>query len=212
MEPVIIYDNYEISGCRRKDDKTDPHLLGDTVVRCEDEDAVIWTIYGHIDGQAVEAIGHFPDRKTAENVYQRIVGEPFAASCQAGGRLKLMHAAPRLLQACQMIVDHWKHGDLDLAARACNDAVAAAMEPCPPWASADFDIAVVLERKRQIASIWSIEDVQDVRPDLTDQQAWEVLEATDHYHDVNSGICWNVLSCHAELLFGEAPETDDEKD
>jgi hypothetical protein len=70
----------------------------------------------------------------------------------------------------------------------------------------DIHIHDVLADRRQIAAIWSIEDVQEVRPDLTDDQCWEVLQATRRYHDATIGINWDVLSCHADMLFGLAPE------
>jgi hypothetical protein len=70
----------------------------------------------------------------------------------------------------------------------------------------ETDIHAVLAARRQIAAIWSIEDVQEVRPDLTEGQCWEVLEATWRYHDATIGINWDVLGCHADLLFGFAPE------
>ena len=211
METITVYDNYEISGCRRLNATGQPDPTGHTVLPCNDDEADVWRLYGHSDGMGVEAIGDFTRREAAEEAYQRIVGEPFVGSCQAGGRLKLMHAAPRLLAACQMVVDRWEHGDLAEAAKACVDAVDAATSPSPPWASADFDVGALLDRRRQIASIWCIEDVQEVRPDLTDQEAWEVLKAADHYHDATIGINWEVLSSHAELLFGEPLDTDEEE-
>jgi hypothetical protein len=67
----------------------------------------------------------------------------------------------------------------------------------------------LLEYRRQIAMRWSIEDVQEIRPDLDDDQAWEVLKAADRYHDASNGIHWDVLACHADMLFGEAPEADE---
>lgn len=48
---------------------------------------------------------------------------------------------------------------------------------------------------------WSPEDVLAIRPDLTEEQAAEVLAAADHHHDANIGINWGVLQTHAEWLF-----------
>jgi hypothetical protein len=73
----------------------------------------------------------------------------------------------------------------------------------------EIDIDAVLATRRQIAAIWSIEDVQEVRPDLTEEQCWEVLQAVRD-HDATIGINWEVLSCHAEMLFGSAPEGTDQ--
>jgi hypothetical protein len=70
----------------------------------------------------------------------------------------------------------------------------------------EIDIDAVLAARHQIAAIWSIQDVQEVRPDLTEEQCWEVLQATRRYHDATIGINWDVLGCHADLLFGDAPK------
>ncbi len=71
-----------------------------------------------------------------------------------------------------------------------------------------FTIHEFLAGRREIAVIWGIDDVQAVRPDLTDDQAWEVLQAVDRRHDAEHGICWDTLTCIAEDLFGPAPEAD----
>jgi len=53
----------------------------------------------------------------------------------------------------------------------------------------------------QIAIIWSINDVQGVRPDLTDEQAFDVLQAVERRHDTTIGITWDTLEIQADLLF-----------
>jgi hypothetical protein len=45
---------------------------------------------------------------------------------------KLRDTAPSLLQACRMVIEHWEHGDLAEAARACADAVTEAVDEAPP--------------------------------------------------------------------------------
>jgi hypothetical protein len=92
---------------------------------------------------------------------------------------------------------------LDAAQAAIADAEAAGITP----ASAEINVHAYLAERRQIASIWHIEDVQSVRPDLTDGQAWKVLQSARRNHDANTGINWDVLECHADMLFGPAPET-----
>ena len=74
---------------------------------------------------------------------------------------------------------------------------------------AGIDVHALLAPRRQIASIWSIGDVQEVRPDLTDDQAWEVLQQVERAHDATIGINWDVLSCHADMLHGDAPESNE---
>jgi len=57
-----------------------------------------------------------------------------------------------------------------------------------------------------IAAAWHIDDVREVRPDLTDKQCMEVLIECDRRHDAEIGINWDVLRCHADELFPEPEE------
>ena len=81
--------------------------------------------------------------------------------------------------------------------------------------SADIDEKVdaliddLLEARRQVAIRWSIEDVQEVRSDLNDDQAWVVLRQARQQHDADAGINWTVLEGVAEGLFGLAPDSDE---
>jgi hypothetical protein len=54
---------------------------------------------------------------------------------------------------------------------------------------------------RQIAIIWSIEDVQEVRPDLSDEKAVEVLHTVKRHHDACEGVNWHTLYGVAENLY-----------
>ena len=56
-----------------------------------------------------------------------------------------------------------------------------------------------------LASWWSIDDVQGERPDLTDEQAREVLDMIDRRHDANNGINWQFIRDIAEIVY-EEPE------
>ncbi len=60
-----------------------------------------------------------------------------------------------------------------------------------------------------LSSWWSTQDIQDERPDLTDEQAREVLEMLDRRHDANIGINWEVIRIVAGMLFDE-PEDEEE--
>jgi hypothetical protein len=124
-------------------------------------------------------------------------------------------AAPKLLAACRM-AENYLADDLDeddetemrIFKALCDaraEANAAGITPAP----AAPDIDALLAERRQIAAIWSVEDVQQVRPDLTEDQCWEVLRQVDRRHDAEVGINWIVLECHADDLFGSAPETDE---
>jgi hypothetical protein len=63
----------------------------------------------------------------------------------------------------------------------------------------DASLKILAERKC-IAILWSTEDVQSVRPDLDEEQAWEVLQACKRHHDACVGINWDVLECVAASL------------
>lgn len=62
-------------------------------------------------------------------------------------------------------------------------------------------IRTMLKQRFQIAVIWGIEDVQEMRPDLNDGQSWEVLQQCDNEHDRNSGITWDSLARIADEMF-----------
>lgn len=69
-----------------------------------------------------------------------------------------------------------------------------------------IDIQEALNANRQIAIIWSIEDVKDRRPDLSDDQAWQVLQSCQRQHDCNFGLTWETLDSAADMLFGSGNE------
>ena len=60
---------------------------------------------------------------------------------------------------------------------------------------------------RQITIHWGVEDVLSIRPDLSEDQALDVLEATEKNHDCSIGINWDIIEGHASNLF---PETKKE--
>jgi hypothetical protein len=133
MKAQSVYDNYEISGCCRHDD----HEGRTFIETCDDDEAHFWTLYGHIDGQGVEAIGNFTSRAAAEQVYYRITGQPFTASYEASPRLRLMHAAPNLLAALQTafnyMADDLDEGDATemRVFGVIRAAIAGATDACP---------------------------------------------------------------------------------
>jgi hypothetical protein len=65
----------------------------------------------------------------------------------------------------------------------------------------EIDIHAVLAERKQIAVVWDMVDVQTVRPHLTDDQAWEVLQQVGNIHDAESGISWVTLETVADDLF-----------
>ncbi len=48
---------------------------------------------------------------------------------------------------------------------------------------------------------WHIDDVLSVRPDLTNDQARQVLASLKHGHDANIGINWEVIEIVADIEF-----------
>lgn len=54
---------------------------------------------------------------------------------------------------------------------------------------------------REINITWCIEDVQEERPDLSDEQASEVLQEVLDRHDANIGINWDFINHIAQHLF-----------
>jgi hypothetical protein len=75
-------------------------------------------------------------------------------------------------------------------------------------AKSNFDLQQHLAANREIALIWEIADVQQVRPDLSDDQCWEVLQQVFHEHDADLGVSWTTLLCKADELFGHAGQTE----
>lgn len=73
----------------------------------------------------------------------------------------------------------------------------------------EIDLDDYLTQRRQIAAVWSVEDVLEIRPDLTEDQCWLVLQEMKQQHDAELGITWSNLECIAETLFGSAPDEDD---
>lgn len=59
----------------------------------------------------------------------------------------------------------------------------------------------LLARRQRIAVIWQTDDVLEIRPDLTSDQAWQVLQHVRDAHDANDGICWFTLDAAAAWLF-----------
>lgn len=120
-----VYDNYEISPCRRYEEPDSPGKF--YFEGCEPHEADVWTLYGHITGEGVQAIGDFATRDSAEEVYFRITGQPYTSSFEADTRLRVMHAGPKLLDAAEAA---WRRAanHEKLTIEECNALCAAIIE------------------------------------------------------------------------------------
>jgi len=65
---------------------------------------------------------------------------------------------------------------------------------------------------REIAIIWSVDDVNDARPELTDEQKMHVLEEVSDHHDASWGVTWDTLKDTADILYPKNSEEDEEED
>ena len=87
----------------------------------------------------------------------------------------------------------------------------------------EIKVSLILERKslsssntanrfnpeRQIAIIWSIEDVQTIREDLSDEQAMKVLLEVKRTHDADAGVHWDTLRFWADELYPQNERTQE---
>lgn len=67
-----------------------------------------------------------------------------------------------------------------------------------------FEIGIP-DPEYQVGIVWSIDDVQEVRPDLTDGQALQVLRFVKDEHDAEFGINWDTLRAMANTMYGLEP-------
>ena len=62
-------------------------------------------------------------------------------------------------------------------------------------------MATFYEETGTIVDEWHVDDVLNQRPDLTEDQACEVLALIAHNFDANIGINWDVIDSAAHYLF-----------
>lgn len=72
----------------------------------------------------------------------------------------------------------------------------------------EFDLHDHLELHHEVAAVWGIEDVRCVRPDLTEDQAWDVLKECQRVYDCNHRFNWLFIDSVAESLFPETSSPD----
>jgi hypothetical protein len=69
-----------------------------------------------------------------------------------------------------------------------------------------LELKRLLDQQRQVAVIWEVDDVLVLRPELTDDEAWAVLQYAHQYHDAGIGLNWESIESAAESLFGPEPQ------
>jgi hypothetical protein len=77
--------------------------------------------------------------------------------------------------------------------------VAAALDHAAQLESRDIN--EILTSQRKIGHIWGTEDVLGLRSDLTDDQAWEVLQEAGRRLDSGQRVTWDMLKELSDELF-----------
>lgn len=80
------FDDYEIAPCRRLQE--DGERVRFYYESCEPHEADVWTLYGHIPGEGVQAIGDFDTSEHAEEVFARITGRSYTGRVGKTGGAK----------------------------------------------------------------------------------------------------------------------------
>lgn len=74
------FDNYEIHPCNEYIEIKCVNGLNKTigiVEQCDEDEAQFYTLYGHIDGEGLEAIGDFKTMEHAKEIYYKITGQKY---------------------------------------------------------------------------------------------------------------------------------------
>lgn len=67
----------------------------------------------------------------------------------------------------------------------------------------ELDLNELLKQNRTIGHLWTTDDVRELRPQLTEDQAWEVLRECENRLNSEVGINWQQIEDVADDLFGE---------
>ena len=67
------------------------------------------------------------------------------------------------------------------------------------------------DKRYAMAIVWMVDDVLSMRPDLTEEQANEVLTEVERQHDASIGISWDTLDIIADSLYPEPEEEDEDE-
>lgn len=132
---------------------------------------------------------------TINNVDNQNISQPIIFN-----RKRLQTLAPQLLALCQYLVSSDSYLEVDIPfdkKQSLSRLLDQILE--------NVKLESVNKLTRSISIIWAIEDVQEVRPDLTDEQAAHILEQVKQEHDANYGINWETIEILADM---EYPKPD----
>ena len=71
-------------------------------------------------------------------------------------------------------------------------------------------LPLVLDDSNSIAIIWCVDDVKNIRTDLSDDECMEVLSYQDRKHDASMGVSWDTLEWCANYLFPPKEEASND--
>ena len=71
------------------------------------------------------------------------------------------------------------------------------------WEKWRKEVNKIPKDRRVLKVPWHIDDVHNIREDLTAEQCAEGLEAVSDNYDAEVGVNWDVISWYAEDLFPE---------
>jgi len=66
------------------------------------------------------------------------------------------------------------------------------------------EIILAVSLRDYLVRYWHIDDVKEIAPNISDEDARTVLVHVDETHDANVGINWDVLKAAAESLILES--------
>jgi len=129
---------------------------------------------------------------------------------------KRMREALTLAQRALNAAPRFRVGDTDsyrIAALVDQALAEPVPEPSPPLPSPGGkdglsfpQIRSILAERRQIAILWTVDDVQAVRPDLDEDQAWKVLQRVEQGHDGGYGVTFDTIESASRERFPD-PDT-----
>lgn len=75
----------------------------------------------------------------------------------------------------------------------------------------ELDQYELVDKRYAMAIVWQVDDVLSIRPDLTEEQAGEVLGRVEDCHDASIGVSWDTLQIVAEDMYPEEEENEMEE-